>query len=325
MKVKDQVLSMLEQNRGRYLSGAALAKELSVSRNAVWKAIHQLQASGHAIHAVPNRGYLLSEENNVLSPQSIGQYLSTDALQLEVFPELDSTSTLLKKRAEAGAPEGTVIVAERQTAGRGRLGRSFFSPPGGGIYMSLLLRPRFTAQESLCITTCAAVAVCKAIEQHTGVDCSIKWVNDVFCHGKKVCGIATEASLDLESGGLHYAILGIGLNVYPGNEAFPEELQSIAGTVLTEPRSGQDLRSMLAATILNHFWACYPNLTDKAYFADYRSRSFVLGKPIYILRKGTREEALALELDEDFRLRVQRSNGQIETLSSGEVSIRPQA
>ncbi|MDF2838561.1 MAG: hypothetical protein K0S60_264 [Evtepia sp.] len=324
MKVKDQVLSVLEQNRGVYISGEALAKELSVSRNSVWKAIRQLQESGHTITAVPNRGYLLSQENNVLSPQSVGQYLTTGPLNLEVYPELSSTNALLRKQAEEGAPEGTVVFAETQTAGKGRLGRSFHSPPGGGVYMSLLLRPRFTAQESLCITTCAAVAVCKAIEKHTGVESQIKWVNDVFCHGKKVCGISTEASLDLESGGLHYAILGIGINVFPGKETIPEDLNDVIGTVLSGPIPGLDLRSILAAEVLNLFLAEYPNLTQKSYFDAYRARSLILGKPIYILRSGTRQEAVALDLEEDFRLRVQLPDGSTESLSSGEVSVRLQ-
>lgn len=324
MKVRDQVLSVLEQNRGVYISGEALAKELCVSRNAVWKSIRQLQESGHKISAVPNRGYLLSQENNVLSPQSVEQYLTVGPLSLEVYSELDSTNALLRKQAEEGAPEGTVIIAEMQTAGKGRLGRSFHSPPGGGIYMSLLLRPPFSAQESLCITTCAAVAVCDAIEKHTGVDSQIKWVNDVFCNERKVCGISTEASLDLESGGLRYAILGIGLNVFPGKEPFPEELGAVAGTVLDAPIPGLALRSMLAAEILNGFLKEYPNLTKKAYFDAYQSRCMVLGKPIYILRNGTRQEAIALELSPDFRLRVQFFDGSTELLSSGEVSIRLQ-
>lgn len=324
MHSKDRVLSVLEQNRGFYISGEALAKELSVSRNAIWKAVRQLQESGHTISAVPNRGYLLSQENNVLSPQSISQHLMAAPLNLEVYPALSSTNTLLKQRAEDGAPEGTVILAETQTSGKGRLGRSFHSPPGGGVYMSLLLRPPFSAQESLCITTCAAVAVCKAIEKHTHVESQIKWVNDVFCHGEKVCGISTEASLDLEGGGLHYAILGIGLNVFPGKEPFPEELRDVAGTVLDGPIPGLDLRSILAAEILNLFLAEYPRLTEKSYFDAYRERSLALGKPIYILRNGTRQEALALELEPDFRLRVRLPDGSIESLSSGEVSVRLQ-
>lgn len=323
MKVRDRVLESLERNRGDYISGEALAKELSVSRNAVWKAVRQLQELGHHISAVPNRGYLLSEENNVLSPQSIGQYLHYP-VSVAVYPELSSTNTVLKQRAEEGAPEGTVLLCERQTAGKGRQGRSFYSPSGGGIYMSLLLRPSFSAQDSLCITTCAAVAVCRAIEKHTGVKAEIKWVNDVFCHGKKVCGIATEAALDLESGGLHYAVLGIGLNVFPGKEPLPPELSEIVGTLLPQPLPGQDLRSQLAADILNFFLEAYPSLTDKAYFSDYRDRCFLLGAPIYILRNGAREEAVALDLDPDFRLLVQHPDGRREALSSGEVSVRLQ-
>ena len=142
MKLKDRVLEALEACRGTYLSGEALAGILSVSRNAVWKAMRQLQDEGHAITAVPNRGYQLLAGSAILSPQSIARHLGELAVHPEVFAELPSTNATLRQRAEEGAPEGTLLVAEQQTAGRGRFGRAFHSPPGGGIYMSLLLRPQ---------------------------------------------------------------------------------------------------------------------------------------------------------------------------------------
>jgi len=322
MKVRDRVLAVLEENRGSYISGEALAKELSVSRNAIWKVIRQLQEAGHEITAIPNRGYQLTVGSQTLSPQSIARHLGTLPIVPQVFSELPSTNTLLRQRAEEGAPEGTLLVAEQQTAGRGRFGRVFYSPSGGGIYMSLLLRPKFSAQDALCITTCAAVAVCRAIEKHCQVPAEIKWVNDVFCHGKKVCGIATEASLDLESGGLHYAVLGIGLNLFPSEEGIPPELANLVGTVLEEAPT-HDLRSVMIAEILTQFWSLYPQLEDKAYFSDYQRRCFVLGKTVDVLRGSERRAAQVLSLSPDFTLRVRYETGEEESLSSGEVSIRP--
>ncbi len=323
MGVREDVLADLEANRGQYRSGEALASTLGVSRSAVWKAVGSLQTQGHQIEAVPKRGYRLTPDSNVISPQSLRRYLRFPQLQPEVYPELDSTSTLLKKRAQEGAPEGTVIFAERQTQGRGRREHSFFSPGGGGIYMSLLLRPSFSAMESLCLTTCAAVAVAKTIEQYAKVPASIKWVNDVFCHGKKVCGISTEAAVDVESGGLLYAILGIGINVFPGETTFPQELSQVATTVFPSAPAQGDLRSAMAADVLNYIMEEYPHLTEKRFFDDYRSRSFLLGQEITVLRGGQALPATALDIDHHFQLLVAYSDGELEALSSGEVSIRP--
>ena len=215
MQVKDRVLAALEASRGTYLSGQALAQQLQVSRNAVWKAISQLRESGYPIQAVSHRGYCLDVDSPLLSPQSIARHLTVPGLQVEVAQTVSSTNTLLRQRAEEGAPEGLVLAAVEQTAGKGRQGHSFFSPPDTGLYLSLLLRPKLSAQDALLLTTCAAAAVALAIEACAGVEAQIKWVNDVFCRGKKVCGILTEAALDLESGGLQYAIVGMGVNLFP--------------------------------------------------------------------------------------------------------------
>ena len=199
MQVKDRVLAALEASRGTYLSGQALAQQLQVSRNAVWKAISQLRESGYPIQAVSHRGYCLDVDSPLLSPQSIARHLTVPGLQAEVAQTVSSTNTLLRQRAEEGAPEGLVLAAVEQTAGKGRQGHSFFSPPDTGLYLSLLLRPKLSAQDALLLTTCAAAAVALAIEACAGVEAQIKWVNDVFCRGKKVCGILTEAAQGLES------------------------------------------------------------------------------------------------------------------------------
>ena len=168
MQVKDRVLEALEGHRGTYFSGEALAKELQVSRNAVWKAIRQLRDQGYPIHAVSNRGYSLAPDSAMLSPQSIAPFLTVPGLQVEVQPVVTSTNQVLRQRAEEGAHEGLALVAVTQTAGRGRRDHSFFSPPDSGLYLSFLLRPDLSARDALSLTTCAAASVALAIEECLG-------------------------------------------------------------------------------------------------------------------------------------------------------------
>jgi len=322
MSVKDAVLARLLNRRGEYLSGEELANALNVSRSAVWKTIGQLREDGYRIEAVTNRGYCLTG-GDVLSREGILAHLRTPGLDVEVCPCVSSTNTLLKAEAENGAPEGRVIVAGEQTAGRGRLGRSFFSPPGTGLYLSLLLRPKESAEAALRITTAAAVAVCEAIEALSGREAKIKWVNDVYLDGKKVCGILTEASLDLESGGLHYAILGIGVNALTPEGGFPEDLREIAGAVF-EAGGAPELRCRLAAEILDRFLACYRAEHPAALFERYRARCFVLGRRVTVLSGGIAiGEGEAVGLEQDYRLRLRYDDGTEGLLQSGEVSVLP--
>ena len=319
MQVKDRVLAALEASRGTYLSGQALAQQLQVSRNAVWKAISQLRESGYPIQAVSHRGYCLDVDSPLLSPQSIARHLTVPGLQVEVAQTVSSTNTLLRQRAEEGAPEGLVLAAVEQTAGKGRQGHSFFSPPDTGLYLSLLLRPKLSAQDALLLTTCAAAAVALAIEACAGVEAQIKWVNDVFCRGKKVCGILTEAALDLESGGLQYAIVGMGVNLFPPAGGFPADLPQ-AGAVYTARPQGLESRSQLAGEILNQFFAFYPHLEEKPFFQAYRDRSLVLGREVTVLERGQTRTALALDLD--FSLQVREADGRERALASGEVRVK---
>jgi BirA family biotin operon repressor/biotin-[acetyl-CoA-carboxylase] ligase len=324
MNLKQQVLIKLETNRGISISGAKLAKELYVSRNAIWKAIKSLQDEGYFINAVTNKGYCLTDSNDILSAQSIIKYLKdeTKDLRLEVFKTVSSTNTVLKNAAEAGESEGKVIIAEEQTGGRGRMGREFYSPPDTGIYMSILLRPTVTAMESLFITTAAAVAVARAIETVAGCTASIKWVNDIYCYGKKVCGILTEGALDLENGKLKYAVLGIGINVIPPKEDFPDELKKIATAIFKDNDYTADGKSRLAAQVLNHFWSYYESLEQRKFMEEYRRRSFILGKEINIIAGDVTKKAIALGIDDECRLIVREEDETITALSSGEVSIR---
>ncbi|HPE16085.1 MAG TPA: biotin--[acetyl-CoA-carboxylase] ligase, partial [Oscillospiraceae bacterium] len=233
---------------------------------------------------------------------------------------VSSTNTVLKERAASGEAAGAVLAVGEQTAGRGRMGRSFFSPGGTGLYLSVLLRPDAPPGEAALITTAAAVAVAEAVEAVSGRKAGIKWVNDVYLDGKKICGILTEAGVDLETGALDYAVLGIGVNVYPPGEGFPEDLAERAGAVFDAPRG--DLRNRLAAEILNRVTPFCRDLSARRFVPAYRRRSLVLGREIRIISGGEGGLALALDVDDDCRLRVRYPDGREALLSAGEVSVR---
>lgn len=322
MELKEQILEILEENRGKSVNGAWMAKKLYVTRSAVWKNIKQLQKEGYYIEAVPNRGYCLQASNDILTAQSITPYLKGKAANfvLDVRKTVTSTNTLAKEMAANGEAEGTVVIASEQTEGRGRMGRSFYSPASTGIYLSLILRPKLNIEDSLLITTSAAVAVAKAIEELTQEDVQIKWVNDLFMNGKKVCGILTEASLNVENGGLEYAIVGIGVNV--NTKDFPDDIKEVAGSVFSEKPKDQPTMSILAANILNNMAEAMDKLTDRSYLEEYKKRSFLLGKEIYVLKGKETLSAKAIDIDDRARLVVIYQDASIETLTSGEVSIR---
>lgn len=237
---------------------------------------------------------------------------------IQAYDTVTSTNTLLKEQAAQGAPHGTVMIARHQTAGRGRLGRSFYSPADTGLYMSILLRPTLKMEDALFLTTATAVAVANAIERVTGTQTFIKWVNDIFCHGKKVCGILTEAVPNLETGNLEYAVIGIGVNLQPPTKGFPEELQSIATSVLLE-QTDCDMREILATEILNQLSGYLKQLPEKTFLEAYRQRCFLIGREVTILPND--EKALVLGIDDKVGLVVRQKDGTERTLRTGEVSV----
>lgn len=245
-------------------------------------------------------------------------------VHVQIFPETDSTNLRAKAAAADGAPEGTLIVALSQTAGRGRQGRSFFSPQNTGLYLSLVLRPALAPAEALRITTAAAVAVCRALENEFSLRPGIKWVNDIFLNEKKVCGILTEAALG-QSGTLDFAILGIGLNIYAPHGGFPPELSRIAGSIL--PQDTQNGRARLLSAILEEFFPLYDAIGNGAPMAEYRRRCFLIGQTVDVY-PGTPDSdvppqrAAVLDVDDECRLLVSYPDGRSETLSSGEVRVR---
>ncbi len=243
------------------------------------------------------------------------------SFNLHVYTQVDSTNTVARKQALLGAPEGTVVLADSQTQGRGRMGRQFFSPDGSGLYMSILLRPD-TDTNPLYITTAAAVAVAQAIEEASGISATIKWVNDVYCRDKKVCGILTEGVFDQ---GLQFVILGIGINVLTPIGGFPEEIQSRAGAVFDKKTPLPiHLREELAAAIISRFWAYYKQLSTKEFLNEYRKRDMLYGRTVrmFDLSGTVIEKVTARGITDEFALLVEFDDGTIKALSSGEVSLR---
>jgi BirA family biotin operon repressor/biotin-[acetyl-CoA-carboxylase] ligase len=320
---KEKLLALLEDSKGTFFSGEEIARTLQVSRAAVWKAVNALREDGYTIDAATNKGYRLSPDSDILSPQGIRRFLKPEYrdLDLTVLPTAPSTNALVREKANQGRPEGCVIVACEQTAGRGRYGRQFFSPVDSGVYLSLLLRPTaYSPQQATCLTAAAAAAMCQAIEAVTGQQPGIKWVNDIFLHGKKVCGILTEAAVGLETGTLNYMVLGAGVNLYPPVKGFPEEIQPIAGSVLE--RSCPEAKNRLVGKFLNRFWDFYAHPECRTYLEDYRARSLAIGRNVTVLSAGKAVSAYAYGIDDDFRLLVRYENGDTEALSYGEIRIQ---
>lgn len=322
-KTKEQMLSLLEQHRGEPLSGAAAAKMLGLSRAAVWKAIEELRKEGYAITAVTNRGYRLSETNDLLSAEGIFVHcadLPITKEQIHVEKVVDSTNRLARMMAVEGAAHGSVFLAEEQTQGRGRRGRSFFSPNGKGLYMSILLRPTGTSEQAVLTTTAASVAVCRALQETLGIEAKIKWVNDLFWNDKKICGILTEAVTDVESGTIESLVLGIGINTTSTEADFPLELRKIAGSVFADSPVS---RNVLAAAVLAHVFAIAEAPIAGEFMEEYRARSLVLGREITVHSGTETYPAKAIDIDSAGALIAEKKDGTRILLNSGEVSIRP--
>lgn len=325
MNTRNRILELFEQNRGEILSGEDLAERLQVSRNAVWKAVQELRKEGYTITAGTNKGYCFSEENDLLSAQGINPFLSANsrpyADMIQIYRSLDSTNKTAKEMAIAGARHGTTILADSQTSGKGRYSRSFFSLPGGGLYMSIILQPQFlNFQNITSVTAFAAVSVCEAIESVSKKKPKIKWVNDLLIEGKKVCGILTEAVTDFESGSLDWIVLGIGINVTIRPEDFPQELQSSAISLYPDGKvSG--VRNRLSAEIMNRILGFDSPPKEAALFEQYKRRLMMLGQEITVVQGSTTYRATALDINSVGQLIVRNDRGEVQTLSSGEIRI----
>ena len=247
------------------------------------------------------------------------KYLSCNC-KINTFEQLESTNITAKEFAQNGAAEGTVIIAKNQTAGKGRLARKFHSP-NGGLYMSVILRPSVTVVDTTLITAAAAVAVCNAIEKATGICTGIKWVNDVFLNGKKVCGILTVGSILPETAKFDYAILGIGLNINPPKDGLPDEIKNIA-TTLFDTKCDDEKFAQITAEILNEFFNIYKTLPSREFLKQYRERSIIIGTEVICADANHEEPVFVENIDDNANLIVKTKQGIERTLNSGEVRIK---
>lgn len=324
MSVKESVLKILEENRETSISGEELAKYLSVSRAAVWKAINALRGEGYNITAVTNRGYQLTKDNDLLSAEGIKIFLNPKYNEnyIRVYKTIDSTNQEAKKiLMDDDIPHGTVLLSEEQTAGRGRFQRKFFSPSNKGIYMSVILRPNIELSKAIHITTSAAVSVCRAIENLTNKRPKIKWVNDIFLDEKKICGILTEATGNFESGRVENVVVGIGINFKTKEADFPYDIKDVAGSIF-EGEEPNITRNQLVAEILNELLYMCDNLEDKSIMQEYKVLSFVLGKKVSFLKNNRLNKAKAVDISDEGALVVQYENGDLDYLNSGEISVK---
>ena len=311
---KQALLQALSAAEGSYISGQQLAQRLGVSRAAVHKAAAALSAQGYTLEAVSRRGYRLVG-GDPFCVEAAGDYPAP----IHLYDRLESSNQTAKRLALSGAPHGTLVLTNQQSAGRGRMGRKFESPAGQGIYLSLLLRADIPAADAQTVTVSAAVAVCRAVKALCGLELSIKWVNDLYYRGKKVCGILTEAGADLESGRLEWLVVGIGLNLTTPPEAFPAELRRLAGSHFPGGPAPVS-RVALAAAIARELLTLCPAFDC---LEEYRARCFVPGHWVTVCTGRETYAALALSIDDAGRLVVRRENGREEALQHGEVSIRP--
>ena len=313
--MKNNILAMLKSSGG-YISGEKISQKLGISRAAVWKHIQSLRNDGYIIKSVTNRGYYLEESPDVINEYEIKNGLKTNRIgrNVKYVYSTDSTNNEAKRRSDEA--DGTVFAAEVQTGGKGRLGKSWSSPEGGGIWMSILLKPDIVPDEAPEITLIAGLAVCRALK-----DCGalIKWPNDVVINGKKVCGILTEMSAEIER--VNYIVCGIGINV--NTAVFPEELRETAVSIYTvtgEKRS----RAAILRRVLEEFEPLYDEYLKnrlKNIISEYESMCVNISRRVSVLYNGTSVYGTAVGVTENGRLIIDTDNGRI-TVSSGEVSVR---
>ena len=320
--LKNKVLYILEQQKGNVVKGGTLASSLGVSRTAVWKAVRALQEEGNEIVSIPNSGYRLMDTNDTLSEEIIHDYLTTSFLgrSLTLLATVNSTNLYLKEKDTSETPDGYVVIADEQTGGRGRKSRSFASSKGAGIYLSILLKLEGRTNDIRKLTVCTAVAVSKAIEKVCGMRADIKWVNDVFCNGKKICGILTEAVLSGELHELSTIIVGIGINT----GSVPPEISEIATSVQEE--SGlRGVRNRLTAEVLNQFELVYLDYLAnemEGILSYYESRLFIIGKEVYASGVNGGCNVTVVGIDDEGALIVKEIGGDIKHIITGEIKIK---
>ena len=345
MTTKEKVLKVLAEAKGQAVSGEALAAECGVSRAAIWKAVNTLREAGNQIEGTTNGGYVLSDDD-VFTAELFKDIFSShfpdfSDSHIECFKEIDSTNTYAKRLlAEPGTGKKyhkAIFIAEKQTSGRGRIGRTFVSPAKSGIYFSLIYTPEGGIQEPAKLTACTAVAVCRAIKKLYNYDAKIKWINDIFANGKKICGIGTEGITNFETGMIESAIIGIGINVHKDTTSFSPELSKTAGSLeeaLNTEETGSSFtlnRAQLAAEVCGQVLKIFEEdnsnaASHAAIIKEYKEASFLLGRELTVFPligdQNSSYKATATDIDENAGLIVTLADGTTKTLSSGEVTLR---
>lgn len=320
--MKTEILTILRESVG-YVSGQQLCEQMHVSRTAVWKVIEQLKKEGYTIEAVRNKGYRLTGSPDVMSSAEIESLLETawagrDVLYLD---ETDSTNVQAKKRGEAEGKHGTLIVSDRQTAGKGRRGRGWDSPSGASIYMSILLRPDILPDKAPMLTLVMALAVVRAVREITGEEAGIKWPNDIVLNKKKICGILTEMSAEIDY--INHVVIGVGINV--NTEDFPEEIKKTATSIFIETGKKWK-RSEFIAAAMKYFEEYYEIFlkTQNLKMLQEIYNGFLVNKDaqVRVLEPGNEFDGCALGINETGELLVRKSDGEITKIYAGEVSVR---
>lgn len=319
--MKSEILAALRSAQG-HVSGQELCRQLGVSRTAVWKTINQLKEAGYEIEAVQNRGYRLLSSPDILSQAELESNRHTNWVgkELYFFESTDSTNIRAKDLAEKGSVHGTLVVADEQIQGRGRRGRGWESEKGISIYMSLVLKPDIDPGNASMLTLVAAMAVAEGIEKCTGLECQIKWPNDVVIHGKKVCGILTEMSTQIDY--INHIVIGIGINVQ--NEEFPEEIRHIATSLYLESGQKQN-RALIIERVweaFEHYYNIYLKTQDmQGLMEEYNQKLVNMGREVRVLDPKEPYEGRAAGINERGELVVETRDGK-KYVASGEVSVR---
>lgn len=323
--MRKEILKTLLENTDKYISGEDISNKFGVSRTAVWKAIKQLKEQGYEIESISRKGYKLIEKSTGLNSDELALLIKSEThpYYFKCEKKIDSTSTELKRLANKGVDEWTVVLAEEQREGRGRLGRQWISNVGEGIYMSLLLKPDIQPYHAAKITQIAASAVTLAVREVTGLPVLIKWPNDIVVNGKKICGILTELSAELNQ--INYVILGIGINV--NGDVFDSEIAHKATSIKAELGIEGSLdRKLILKKFYEHFDLLYQAFLEEksAHRAIELCREYsaIIGTTVRVIRRQQTEDVTVLDITDEGELLVRHIDGREEVIISGEVSIR---
>lgn len=320
--MKSRILSKLRNAEG-YVSGQDLCEEFGVSRTAVWKAVNQLKEEGYEIEAVHNKGYRLLGWPDVISADEVKSRLSTSwaGCQVRYFDTLDSTNICAKRLAEEGAPNGTLVIADRQTAGRGRRGRQWETPKGTAIAMTILIRPDLRPEKASMLTLVMGMAVAKALNELLNLQCRIKWPNDVVLDGKKICGILTEMSTEINV--INYVVIGCGINANITD--FPEELKDKAMSLCTAVGHEVNRAEVIQHCLeyLEKYYDIFEQAGDMSLLLDeYNSMLVSVGSEVCVLETSGEYRGISEGINEAGELLVRREAGRVEKVYAGEVSVR---